>query len=415
MSEPKPVMPQIGYLISQYPAVNHTFILREVLALRSQGLELHTVSIRRSDRPLEMLSSDEAEEFGRTFSIMGAGGLHAAAANVRVALRRPLAYLKGLAYAWRLSRGTPRLIVNYTFYFVEAVVAGDHFERRGVGHFHTHFSSTVALLLSRVFPISHSITLHGPTEFDDVVGFQLAQKVASANFVSTISHYASSQVMRASDPAHWHKVRALRLGVDPSAFAPRRPPVRGVGEPYQLVFVGRLAPAKAQFMLIEAVDLLRARGRLVMLTLVGEGPARTGLEALVSERGLGNEVKLAGACNHDRVAAFYNQSDAFVLGSFAEGVPVVLMEAMAMELPCIATWIAGIPELIDNGIDGLLVPPADPAALADAIVRLMDDPDLAQRLGAAGRQKVVSKYNLEHNTERLGDEFRRLLAAEASH
>lgn len=408
-------VPKIGYLISQYPAVNHTFILREVLALRRQGMELQTVSIRRSDRPLEALSPDEAAEFRRTFSVIGEGALHAVAVNLRVALRRPLAYLRGLGYAWKLTRGTPKLVVRYTLYFIEAVVAGDFFERQGVRHFHTHFSTTVALLLSRVFPLSYSMTIHGPTEFDNVVGFHLAEKVAGAAFVSTISHYASSQVMRASDPAHWHNVIALRLGVDPEEFQARPAPVRSPGEPYRLIFVGRLAPAKAQFILIEAVALLRSRGRSVTLTLVGEGPARAGLEAMVKERNLGNEVRLAGACNHDRVAAFYQQSDAFVLGSFAEGVPVVLMEAMAMELPCIATWVAGIPELIGNEVDGLLVAPADPVALADAIVRLMDDAALAQRLGAAGRQKVVNKYNLDHNTERLGDEFRRLLADTAAH
>ena len=405
----------VGYLISQYPAVNHTFILREVMALRRQGLDLQTVSIRMSDRPLGSLSADETEEYRRTFSVVGAGALHALGANLRVALRRPLAYLRGLGYAWKLSRGTPSLVVRYTLYFIEAVVAGDLFERRGVSHIHTHFASTVVLLLARVFPVSFSMTLHGSGEFDDVVGFHVAEKVAGATFVSTISHYASSQVMRASDPTHWHKVSALRLGVDPGAFPARQAPERMGSEPFRLVFVGRLAPAKAQFMLIEAVALLRDRGRRVVLTLVGEGPARPGLEALVRERNLGAEVTLVGACNHDRVADYYRQSDAFVLGSFAEGVPVVLMEAMAMEMPCIATWIAGIPELIENGVDGLLVAPADPVALADAVVCLMDDPTLARRLGAAGRQKVIGKYHLERNTERLGDEFRRLLSAGSSH
>jgi glycosyltransferase involved in cell wall biosynthesis len=415
MGDQLPSALNIGYLISQYPAVNHTFILREVQYLRRHGFELHTASIRDSDRPLAALSSDEAEEYRRTFSIVGAGALHAVVVNLRAAVRRPLAYLRGLGYAWRLTRGTPRLVARYTLYFVEAVVAGSYFERRGVRHVHTHFSSTVLLLLSRMFPVTYSMTLHGPMEFDDVVGFHIAEKVAGALFVATISHYASSQVMKASDPSHWHKVTTLRLGVDPTAFAARHPPPRTVNAPFRLVFVGRLAPAKAQFMLIEAVAILRDRGRRIALTLVGEGPARPRLVALVKERDLDAEVKLVGACNHDRVAAFYRDSDAFVLGSFAEGVPVVLMEAMAMEVPCIATWIAGVPELIENGVDGLLVAPADPLALAEAIVRLIDDPELARRLGAAARRKVVTKYNLEINTERLGDEFRRRVVASPAH
>jgi glycosyltransferase involved in cell wall biosynthesis len=409
MSERASIVPKIGYLISQYPAVNHTFILREVLVLRRQGLDLHTVSIRQSDRAIDALSAEEAEECRRTFVVMGAGVVHALRANLRVAIRRPITYLSGLCYAWKLSRGTPVLIGRYTLYFVEAIVAGDFFEQRGVSHIHTHFSSTVLLLLGRVFPVTYSMTLHGPTEFDDAVGFHIGEKVAGATFVSTISHFGSSQVMRASDPKHWHKVTALPLGVDPEAFSARQPAGFKADDFYRLLFVGRLAPAKAPFMLVDAITELRDRGRRVTLTLVGEGPARPELETVVRDRDLGSRVRLVGACNHDRVSAFYHQSDAFVLGSFAEGVPVVLMEAMAVELPCIATWIAGIPELIEDGVDGLLVAPADPVALADAVERLMEDPAFAKRLGAAGRQKVLRKYHLDHNTERLGEEFRRRL------
>jgi colanic acid/amylovoran biosynthesis glycosyltransferase len=144
---------------------------------------------------------------------------------------------------------------------------------------------------------------------------------------------------------------------------------------------------------------------------VGEGPSRPALEKLIGERGLSAQVQLSGACNHDKVVDFYRISDAFILGSFAEGIPVVLMEAMAMELPCIATWIAGIPELIDNGVDGLLVPPADPVALADAVERLMEDPELIRRIGAAGRSKILSSYHLVRNTESLGMTFRKCLSA----
>jgi colanic acid/amylovoran biosynthesis glycosyltransferase len=400
---------RLGYLISQYPAVNHTFILREVLALRRSGLDPCTVSIRRSDRPAEDLSADEADEYRRTFCVLGSGPAHAVRANLRTLLRHPLAYVRGLAYAWRLTRGTPKLLISYSAYFIEAVVAGDYFERQGATFIHTHFSSTVLLILARIFPIRCSLTLHGPAEFADVGGFHISDKVAAASFVATISHYGSSQVMAACDPAHWHKVRTLRLGVDPQAFPPRTLPARHASDAFRLVFVGRLAPVKAQHMLIEAVALLRNRGRNVLLTLVGEGPDRPALEKLIAERELSAQVRLNGACNHDKVPEFYQSSDAFILASFAEGVPVVLMEAMAMELPCIATWVMGIPELIDNGVDGLLVPPADPVALADAVERLMQDPDLTRRIGAAGRIKILSSYHLERNTEALSAMFREYL------
>lgn len=396
---------KLGYLISQYPAVNHTYVLREVLALRRAGLNLCAVSIRRSDRPVEKLSADEADEHKRTFSVFGAGLAHAVRANLRTLLRRPVSYLRGLWHALRLTRGAPRLLPAYIAYFLEAVVAGDYFDRAGVEFVHTHFSSTVLLILARIFPVRYSMTLHGSAEFADVVGFHVAEKVAGAEFIATISNYGASQVMAASDPKHWRKVRALPLGVDPQAFSPRIA-VREFGRsPFRLVSVGSLVPAKAFHMLIEAVRLLHQRGRSVMLTLVGEGPSRQSMEKLIADLGLGEQVKLVGACNHDKVAEFYGNSDAFVLASFAEGVPVVLMEAMAMELPCVATWITGIPELITDGVEGLLVPPADPVALADAVEFLMRDPDLARRIGAAGRAKILASYHLEKNSKALGVSF----------
>jgi glycosyltransferase involved in cell wall biosynthesis len=397
---------KLGYLISQYPALSHTFLLHEVRALRHRGIDLHVVSMRPCDRPLTQLSMEEAEEARRTFSVLGAGPVHALTANLRILCRHPLRYFRGLLYAWTLSRGTPKLMVRYTFYFLEAVVAGDYFERRQVTDIHTHFSSTVLLILARIFRVRYSLTAHGSGEFVDVVGFHLAEKVAGATFVATVSQFGMSQVMNASDPAHWHKVVVLPLGVDVDAFQPRRIVQRSGSEPFRLLSVGRLSPPKAYPVLIEALALLRARGRNVTLTLVGDGPERARLEKLIAVRALGDCVRLVGACNHDRVADYYEASDAFVLSSFLEGVPVVLMEAMATELPCIATWITGIPEIIEKDVEGLVVPPASAGAIADAVERLMQDPEGARRLASAARRKVLAKYHLERNVERLAEEFR---------
>jgi colanic acid/amylovoran biosynthesis glycosyltransferase len=402
---------KLGYLVSQYPALSHTFVLREVLSLRRHGIDVRVVSVRRCDRPIAELSAEEAEEAMRTFSVMGAGYLRALIANIRILCRHPIGYLRGLLYAWGLSRGTPKLIVMYTCYFLEAIVAADYFERQQVTDIHTHFSSTVLLILARISCVRYSLTAHGSGEFVDVVGFHLAEKVAGATFVATVGQYGMSQVMNASDPAHWHKVVALPLGVDVEAFQPRRYSARGAGEPFRLISVGRLSAPKGFPILVEAVALLKQRRRNVRLTLVGEGPQRAVLESLIALRGLGDCVRLAGACNHDRVADYYGSSDAFVLSSFLEGVPVVLMEAMAMELPCVATWITGIPEIIQGDFEGLLVPPASASAIADAVERLMDDPEGARRLGTAARRKVLAKYHLERNVERLAEEFRIRLAS----
>ena len=401
---------KLGYLVSQYPAQSHTFVLREVLALRRRGVDVRVVSVRECDRPMTALSADEAEEAKRTFSVIGAGSVHALLANIRVLCRHPIGYLRGLLHAWTLSRGTPSLLMMYTFYFLEAVVAGDYFEQQRVTHIHTHFSSTVLLVLARIFRIRYSLTAHGSGEFVDVVGFHLAEKVAGAVFVATVGQYGMSQVMNASDPAHWHKVVVLPLGVDVDAFLPRRTLERDLNQPFRLLSVGRLAAPKGYPIVIEALVLLRERGRNVRLTLVGDGPERATLEKLIAHHDLGDCVQLAGACNHDRLVGYYESGDAFVLSSFLEGVPVVLMEAMAMELPCVATWITGIPEIIEKDVEGLLVPPASASAIADAVERLIGDPEGARRLGTAARRKVLVRYHLERNVERLAEEFRRRLA-----
>lgn len=405
---------KLGYLIAQYPAVNHTYILREVLSLRRHGVDISTVSVRRCDRSGEKLSEEELAEAGRTFSVLGAGAVHALVVNLRVFARHPIRYCRGIVYAWTLARGTPRLLLSHTVYFLEAMVAGHYFASRGVRSVHTHFASTVLLLLSRVFPIRYSMTLHGSGEFVDVVGFHLAEKVKYAHFVVTISHFGRSQVMNASDSAHWHKVIVVPLGVDIHEYAPPPYHPRAPDPPLRLISVGHLSRVKGYPLLIEAVHQLRSRGKNVQLTIVGEGSCRRELEALIAKRGVGDFVRLAGACNHSRIPEYLAGSDAFALSSFLEGVPVVLMEAMAMELPCVATRITGIPEIIDDGIDGLLVPPGSADHLAEAIGRLADDAALARRLGVAGRVKVHAKYELHRNTERLCEEFRDRWAANGS-
>lgn len=397
---------KLGYLIAQYPAVNHTYILREVLSLRRRGFDVVTVSVRRSDRSGKSLSETEADEQRRTFSVLGAGALHALAVNLRVLGRHPIRYLKGMTYAWALSRGTPRLLLSYTVYFFEAVVAGHYFTCRGVRDIHTHFASTVLLILSRMFPIRYSMTLHGSGEFVDVVGFHMAEKVRYARFVVAISFFGRSQILNASDSAHWHKVVVVPLGVDAHEFAsPQRQP-RLPGAPLRVISVGHLSQVKGYPLLIEAVYHLRKRGRRVELTIVGEGSRRRELQEFIARFDLETVVHLAGACNHDRIPELLAGSDVFALSSFLEGVPVVLMEAMAMGLPCVATRITGIPEIIDDGVDGLLVSPGSADCLADAIERLAEDDLLARRLGNAGRAKVQARYELGRNSERLCEVFR---------
>ncbi|HVF50400.1 MAG TPA: glycosyltransferase family 4 protein [Pyrinomonadaceae bacterium] len=405
---------RLAYLIGQYPAVNHTFILREVLQLRAQGFDIHTASILKADRTPERLTPDERAELHLTTYIKPANPLHAIMPNLRTLLTRPKGYLRGLAEMLDMCVSAPKKIPTSVLYFVEAVALGRWMEERRLTHVHSHFTSSVCLLATRIFPfLTMSWTLHGPEEFNDAVGFRLAEKLRASAFVCAISNFARSQLMRQAESREWDKIEVSPLGVDPSVYRPR--PFRAQPSPFEIICVGRLAPVKAQHILVEAVELLLRDGRDVRLRLVGDGPDRRALEETVARRSLKGRVVFEGWCNQDRVLELYKEADIFALASFAEGVPVVLMEAMAMEIPCVATRINGIPELIRDREDGLLVSPSDKEELKEAIARLMDDAELRRRLGEAGRRRVCERYDLARNTSRLADIFRRKLGAMVEH
>ncbi|HSR09273.1 MAG TPA: glycosyltransferase [Bryobacteraceae bacterium] len=400
---------RLAYLVSQYPTISHTFILREIRKLRALGCDIQVVSVRAPDRTVTQLTPDEREEYQRTLVIFEAGMAAIVGAHLKTMLRRPGSYFAGLLYAIRLAKWDLREIFLNVMYFGEAVVAGSWMWTRGLMHVHSHFSSTLELFVARVFPITYSATIHGSGEFDDVVGFYMAEKVARAAFLIGISQYGRSQMMRASDPQHWHKLEVVPLGVDPNVFLPRAH--RENPERFEIVCVGSLVPAKGYHILLAAFARLIQQGRTSWrLRLVGEGRARPSLENAIRELGLENHVRLEGACNQERVREIYRESDLFALTSFAEGVPVVLMEAMAMEIPCLATWITGVPELIRHGVDGWLVPPGDAEPVAEALGYLMDQPALRESMGKSGRARVIEKYNLEQNVAQLAEIFRRRLS-----
>lgn len=395
---------RIAYLVSQYPALRHTFMLREVRALRARGVEVEVASIGGPDRPLDAMTPEEREEAEATFYVKPLGVVGALRWHARALAARPAGYVRALVAALRLAGASPRRLLSYLFYFAEAVVVAEWMRQRRLGHFHTHYSSTVGLIAVRGYPLTMSATLHGEAEFNDPAGFHLAEKIEASRFVVGISKYGRSQMMRSAGHESWSKLVVARLGIDPEVFEPRVRP--DTPSPFEIISVGGLVPVKAHHVLVDAVARLVAEGRRVRLRLVGDGPERDGLERAVAARGLEGAVVFEGWQNPDRVRELYAGADAFALSSFAEGVPVVLMEAMAMEIPCVATRITGIPELIRDGHEGLLVTPSDAEELAAALAALIDDPALRLRLGRAGRRRVLDDYNLAANVERLAEIFR---------
>jgi colanic acid/amylovoran biosynthesis glycosyltransferase len=395
---------RIAYLVSQYPAASHTFILREILQLRRLGFELHVASIRSPDRPFAQLTVDEQQEQRTTFYVKPKGAAGILATNISVFFKRPFSYVSALLYSLRLAGLNARTALFNLAYLAEAAVVTDWMRRQHLSHLHMHFTSTVGLLALRLAPLRVSVTIHGSDEFIDPRGFHLTEKIRAFHLLCTISEYGRGQLMRFSDQSQWHKFRVARLGVDPTLYSPR--PFRENPSPFEILFVGRLVPVKGLFILIAALDRLVRQGRSVRLQFAGDGPDRVALERNVTERGLNQHVIFAGWQNPAAVRALYREADIFALPSFAEGIPVVLMEAMAMEIPCVTTRITGIPELIRDQMDGLLVAPSSDEELAAAIARLMDDSKLRRQLGTSARQRVVEHYDVRRNIAQLGSIFR---------
>jgi glycosyltransferase involved in cell wall biosynthesis len=397
----------MAYLLSQYPAVNHVFMLREVCSLRQLGLEIQVASMRNPDRDPGLMTTAERDEARSTYYVNSSGLFRLMRAHVHTLVSRPGRYLRGLAGALRNSSERRPQALYGLFYFTEAVAVGYRMRRHGLSHVHTHYASTVGLLVRRIFPVTLSITFHGPAEFQNPAGSRLAEKVRASLFCCAISQYGVSQLMYACGYQQGPKLELTALGVDPHAFPPR--PFRPSPSPFQIVCVGRLAPVKGQHVLIAAMEALVKQGRDIRLRFAGDGPDRVALRRDVENRRLSDHVSFEGNLDQDKLLDLYRESDALVLSSFAEGVPVVLMEAMSMEIPCVAPWVNGIPEIVTHATDGLLVPPGDAQALARAVGRLMDDAELRRTLGQNARLKILEKFDLRRNTEHLADVFRQRL------
>lgn len=414
---------KLAYLTSAYPAISHTFILREVEALRRRGLEITTFSIRRAPAE-QILSEADRAAAATTVPILPPRWGLLPATHLGLLLRAPRAYFSTLRAALALAPPGLRGRLWQLFYFVEAVLLWKECRRRGIRHIHVHLANAaadLALIAARLGSAlegegtwSWSFTMHGPTEFYDLRHFRLPEKVKEAAFVVCISDFARSQLMGLSDPETWDRLHVVHVGIPVDQFTPSpNGNGNGSGRPATvptILYVGRLVPEKGQAVLLEAVARLREEGRDVRVKLAGEGELRPHLEELCREAGIDDRVAFLGPVSQERIRDLYAEAAIFCLPSFAEGVPVVLMEAMAMGLPVVTTRIAGIPELVEDGVGGVVVAPGRADELAGRIAALLDDPDRRVELGAGGRRKVLAEFDAEGSAARMHDLFTRLCA-----
>lgn len=387
------------YLVGQYPAINHSYLVAEVRHLRSLGFEVPVVSISPPDRPVEKLSPVEREETARTYYVKAEPAAKVALLNLGEFLRHPLRYLRGLIFALRLAGISPRRVAYHLAYFGEAILVGRRMRQCGVAHVHASFSASVALIAAHTFPVTMSFGVYGFGELHDPVGTHLAERIKGSLFVRSISRHGRGQLMLSCARSEWRKLIYVPLGIDATEFAPG--PQRTASSKPQLLCVGRSAPEKGQGLLLEAIAALSAEGRPVHLRLVGDGPDRAWLENRAAELGIASSVEFAGWVDQAGLMALYAETDLFVLPSLVEGIPMVLMEAMAMQIPCVAPRITGIPELIRHGVDGMLFAVADVEDLKQNIHHLLQSPDLCAQMGKQARARVVRDYDMVRNTERF--------------
>ena len=390
---------RLAYLTPQYPKVSHTFIRREIAALEARGHEIERISIRTPEESLFVHPEDEAER-ARTFFVLAQGPLALALAVLAVGVTRPAAAARGLALALGSGRGSGTL--RAFAYFAEACLLLRRLEARGIAHVHVHFgtnAATVALVLARLGGPSFSVTVHGPDELDAPLGHALAAKVAAARFVAGISDFTAAQLRRWSDPAHWARIRVVHCSVDERFFAAARPIAPDARE---LVCVGRLCAQKGQLVLVEAFARLAAERPDARLVLAGDGEMRADLERAIARLGLSERVRITGWVDEAKVRELVLAARGFVLPSFAEGLPVSIMEAFALGRPVISTYVAGIPELVRPGENGWLVPAGNVDALALAMRELVDAPsERLDALGAAGARAVRERHSADTEAARL--------------
>ncbi|WP_420339118.1 glycosyltransferase [Roseibium sp.] len=374
--------------------------------MRAQGFDIRTCSIRMTDTG-QHVGPEQKAEFARTFQVQNSAK---APAQLLIShaqlLKKPRRWLSAARLAWQTSPKGLKNRLWQLFYFLQAGVLANHMQREGIVHLHNHFgnsSCSVAMFAAEMSGVPYSYTAHGPMEFFEPHHWRIDTKVARASFVAAISHFSRSQCMLFSDPVHWDRIKIVHCGVDPSVYGTNRDR-RTSGK--QLIFVGRLAGIKGIPLLLKALARLRERHPEICLKLVGDGPERATLERQTRENGLVDCVDFAGYLGEAEVAACLNASDILVLPSFSEGVPVVLMEAMAARLPVVAARVAGVQELVEDKISGFTPPPGDIDSLIDAVENLLSNENLRAQMGRAGRARVEAEFDVAKEAAWLGALFK---------
>ncbi|MFP4009421.1 MAG: glycosyltransferase [Spirulinaceae cyanobacterium] len=406
---------KIAYLVNQYPKVSHSFIRREIRSLEALGFEVLRFSIRSCQG--ELVDPADREELEKTRYVLAAGIIPLMGALLMVALTKPLRFGAALSLTGKMGWKSDRGLLRHGAYLAEACLLKCWLKDQDVQGIHVHFgtnSTTVAMLCHVLGGPPYSFTVHGPEEFDKAPLIGLTEKIKRAAFVVAISSFGRSQLYRWCDYTDWPKIEIVRCGVDRSFLQGATAEI-SASAAGQLVCVGRLCEQKGQLLLIDAIAQLAAENRDFHLTLVGDGEMRPQIEAAIEKLNLRDRVTITGWASNSEVQKQIKAARALVLPSFAEGLPVVIMEALALHRPVLSTYVAGIPELVEPGRCGWLIPPGSVAALVESLREVLDcSPETLQTLGTVGAKQVATYHDAAQEATRLAQFFKTAFASETS-
>lgn len=393
---------KIAYLVNRYPAPSHSFVRREIAGVEAAGLDVRRYSIRPA--PDDLPDPHDAAERARTTNVLGAGMVVLLASLVREAIAHPSGFLRALGRASSMARASGGSGWRQLAYLAEAAWLCREWRRHDIAHVHVHFGTNpaaVARLAHAWGGPPYSFTVHGPDEFDAPHAIDLGGKIADSAFVVAISSFGRSQLMRWSRPQDWEKIAVVRCGVDALFLDARTPGPAAPPDNARLCCVARLSPQKGLHILIDAVAQVARERPDLCVTIVGDGPLRALLEDRVAALGVEANIVFTGVASGEAVRQHLLDARAFIVPSFAEGLPVVLMEALALGRPVLTTWVAGIPELVDAGV-GWLSPPGDTGALADAIRAALATPVARlATMAAQGQARVRIAHDAMANGAQL--------------
>lgn len=395
--------PRIAYFTNIYPTVSHTFIRREILALEERGYNIRRIAVRSGP----IVDESDAAEKGRTHRILEQPLRRLLMDGLLLLLFRFSRATNSFCVMLRMAARSDRGILRHFAYWFEAAHLVRLLERERIEHVHVHFgtnAAAVARLMRRMGGPPYSMTVHGPEEFDAANGLSLGQKMRDAAFVVAISDYCAAQLRRWLSFIHWGKIHIVGCPVDRKWTEAASPVPDAAAD---LVCVGRLAPQKGHITLIDAFAKALARGVAGTLVIIGHGELAEAVESRIGRHNIAAHVRMLGWCDEAAVRRELLAARALVLASYAEGLPVVIMEAMALQRPVVTTWITAVPELVRQGMDGWLVAPGNVDALADAIRTAMTVPvEQLREMGRNAQAQVLASHDAAAEAAKLDALFR---------